>query len=461
MVIQWKGHPVCSGPRIAAKRLVLLSPIVGFLAVAAMMPSYGRPTQSGNSEALHPGERTAVKISRVDTISSGLDSLYRVAWSATDQYFAVLGARGAGDDKHGVILVYETSSRRLIKTLLPDRTGTSFGDLAFSAHDEYLAGGTGVLTLWDTKTWLPVRSIVGPYERGRYASAGVDSIAFSPDGSTLGVLYNSIIFPESLRLETLAEITGVSRTLAAAKEDRSTYFDKLSRDEVGRPLQAIVGYDVRTAKAIYTFRMFDSTPARSGRLSANIVYSADGKYLLSSRVEHHVATPTSSDHYSTFLEYRDPTTGQISKEIRDLHKTELTAIAVSPDGALVATATQTTRTESMLNPYTHGWDVINNDDPIRIWRTSTGARVAEMGGLRGIPRALSFTKDGRFLLSSQTDISAKETLWCWDVQTGQTLQRADTPNSGTEVFSLAVSHDGSFAIQPVANLIYMYRIQQS
>lgn len=137
---------------------------------------------------------------------------------------------------------------------------------------------------------------------------------------------------------------------------------------------------------------------------------------------------------------------------------ELTAFAISRDAKYVATGTQTLNKVNTLNPFTKQWDVIENKDPIRIWNISTGEKVLELGPLRGEPRSLAFGPDNKYLLSCQTDLEKKETVWLWDIDTKQVIEQVQTPLSGSEFFGCAVSPNGRLVAFPVLGSIYLIHL---
>lgn len=403
-----------------------------------------------------------VMVVNTHTISTALASITRISWSPDGKYLAVIGKQASGSAQPSSVLVYDARSLRLLQTLTPEPTGrAALGDVAFSPNGKYLAAGTGVITFWQTDSWSPLREIPGPYARGAYVAGGTNSIAFSPDSRSLAVLYDSVVFPESVRVDTPEQGAEIGRRVFAAKRDLQSYLNLLARDEIARPLQALMAFDVATGNARFSIRLPDNTPSRSGRLTANIVYTGSGKYLMSSRDEVHSEAAQQSERDANYLEFRDPATGAIVREMKGVHVMELTAIAASADGEYLATATHTTRKVSTLNPVTNQWEYVDNRDPIRIWRIVTGEKVTELGGLRGAPRCLVFSRDGRLLVSSQPDIQEHETIWLWDVRAGRDVLRLKTPSSSAGSLDVALSPDDHSLAAPVDGDIYIFSLEFS
>jgi hypothetical protein len=121
------------------------------------------------------------------------------------------------------------------------------------------------------------------------------------------------------------------------------------------------------------------------------------------------------------------------------HEGEISCVAFSPDGKLVASA---------------GWNYSQNPDPaIRIWDAATGKELRRLHGQTHGVHALAFTPDGRALASAgasfdpQGDPAFAEALLLLDVATGQVLRRLDgapARNHGDwrQVRALAFSPDG-------------------
>ena len=411
----------------------------------------GPPSHGENTMTAQEKNRPLV-IGKTE-ISTDVDWVYHVAWSPDSKHFAALGAKGSGDHTVYSVVVYDSTSRRAIQMLPIKRPGSISGDIAFSPDGKYLAAGIGVIALWETHTWQPVREIKGPYERG-IVSGGVQSLAFSPDGRSLAVLYESVTWPETVTIATKEEGAAWVNKETASKKD-GTYWEKLARGEILSHVSTIMVFDVETAKRTAVQAGIRPTAERAGRFTGNLAYTPNGTSLLASRVEHHHVKPGDhSPRIRTFLEVRDPRSGQIVKEIEGVHVMHITAVAVSPDGRFAATGTETLTKISTLNQ-----PLIDNRDPVRLWDLSTGQLVKEYGPLRGGVKALRFSPNGKVLVSCQNDLENKETVWLWDVQTAQLLERVRTPRSGHEFFGCAISANGRTVAAPILNSIYLIDLQ--
>jgi WD40 repeat protein len=119
-----------------------------------------------------------------------------------------------------------------------------------------------------------------------------------------------------------------------------------------------------------------------------------------------------------------------------------TAMALSGDGKLVATGTSTLTKVSKRNRITNEWQIIKNEDPIRIWDLSSGQLVKELGGLRGTVRSMAFSPNGKYLVSSQSQIG-DEHIWIWNLVNGNLIEKLKTSPQTDAPSGCAFSLDGS------------------
>ncbi len=394
-------------------------------------------------------------VTNKSVISTGFRYMRSVAWSPDSKLFAVTQTTGLTAS----IVVYDAATQKIVKSLEPPKCGpysgeneAHGGDVSFSPDGRYLAGGIGIITLWDTKTWQPVRDILGPFERGSYAAGPVESIAFSPDSKSLAILYSSVLWPESMRVDGREAIFAVARI---RKTDKSISNSR-----------AIMAFDVETTNRVFLVKeekAIDSVNKISRMFTGGVSYSHDGKYILSADcggVRHDFLTKDDdpSKKYTRIL-FFDAKTGMIVNEIQDIHVMNVTSSALSHNGKFIATGTDTGAKRSTRNQFSDKWYSNNNTDPIRIWDVASGKKLQELGPIRGSVRSFAFSPDDRVLVSCQTDISENETIWLWDLASGQLIERVSTPRSGHDFHACALSPDGRIIAMPVADKIYLVNIK--
>ncbi|GAB4434168.1 MAG: serine/threonine protein kinase [Chloroflexi bacterium OHK40] len=120
----------------------------------------------------------------------------------------------------------------------------------------------------------------------------------------------------------------------------------------------------------------------------------------------------------------------------DGHSTDISALAFSPDGRLLASGAQ-------------------DDTIIRIWDVADAAEVRQLEGHTGWIRSLAFSPDGRLLASGSTD----QTVIIWDAASGERLRTLEghTDFLGNITFSpdgaslVSVSRDGTARLWDVAS----------
>ena len=114
------------------------------------------------------------------TIHSNIGSIRQMAWSPDGTLLAVMGA----DDPAGLatvnrIEVFITKTNSKVASVEMDNSKGGGGAIVFSPDGHYLAAGTAIVRVWDTRDWRLVRQINGPYERG-FAARGVTALLSNP-----------------------------------------------------------------------------------------------------------------------------------------------------------------------------------------------------------------------------------------------------------------------------------------
>ena len=146
-------------------------------------------------------------------------------------------------------------------------------------------------------------------------------------------------------------------------------------------------------------------PGHAGNVNA-LVFSADGKFMFAASGENGLFGEVKQWQVAD---------GQLLRTIRG-HRDTLYALALSPDGTLIATGSY--------------------DQQIKLWSVQTGEERKTLRGHNGAVFALAFRPDGQILASA----SADRTIKLWDVATGQ---RRDTLSQPTkEQVTVAWSKDG-------------------
>ncbi len=280
-----------------------------------------------------------------------------------DVSFSPDGTRLAVAWFDGSVNLWDVPGRRLLRALTE---GKQFiARVAFSPHRNLVAATSGAdeVTLYDIELGRDTLLWRAP-DQDRWA---VRDVAFSPDGSKL-VIY-AASGPE---LGAAAWVVDVAS--AAIESRHSTPYSG-------------------TDTGFYFF--------------GAVRLSADNRRLY---LPH-----TDIQSYRVGIQCLDPTTG------KELWRTEphrdqgLSAMALSPDGRLLASGS--------------GYE----DPTIRIWEAATGKLLVRLDGHSGWVGKLMFSKDGRRLISASTD----QTIRFWD--TGTWTETKVLRGHTDEIHGLAIS----------------------
>ena len=268
--------------------------------------------------------------------------------------------------------------------------------LAFSPDGSTLAGHTGwingnFIQLWDVQTGSPLSTLTGYWNT-------VTSVAFSPDGRTLA---SSGSWTRGIRLwdghtgqhlQTLQKNRGANsitfspngRILASTGSSASSggKYIHLWDVQTGQPLQTLQGHTDHVL---------------------SVVFSPDGSTL-------------ASGSWDDTVRVWDAATGDTLNTLTG-HTDRVTSVVFSPDGTILASGS---------------WD-----DTVRVWDAATGDTLNTLTGHTDRVTSVVFSPDGTILASGSWD----DTVRVWDAATGDTLNTLTGHTRGVE--SIAFSPDGT------------------
>jgi RNA polymerase sigma factor (sigma-70 family) len=312
--------------------------------------------------------------------------------------------------------------------------------------------GERSICVWELATGKLLHRLPGHYEENR-------AVALSPDGKTVAVGLDAVIHLHDLatgrEVRRLISPVGGTEGLAFTRDGKS-----LASGHGGRE---VLLWDV--AAGTVQARL----PARHNR-STLLAFSPDGKTLatgdtldqtvrlfdLATRKERHQIKRPSAVHDLAFspggstlaLGAQDgvitlwhPGTGKLLRELRSPN-THVRAVAWSPDGKTLAT--------SEAGDYDEKGE--GGREYLRFWDPDTGKERRHIKGAWGLVESLSFTADGKTLLSGGRDSVIRR----WDVTTGTEQPPAD--GHQLVVWWLALSPDGKTLAYPDGKLVRLWDV---
>ncbi|HEY8204049.1 MAG TPA: caspase family protein [Pyrinomonadaceae bacterium] len=398
----------------------------------------------------------------------------------------------AGEDKG--IRLWDAGSGVLLRTLLGH--GGRFGwvyAVRFSPGGELLAsaGEDHTIRLWRPGDGSVVRILEGHNYR-------IESVAFSPRGKTLAAgglgLLGHVELWETTGGQLARALTPAAQTSSLADE-QSTQQAVGQLEEMFRKLD-MLGWEITSAQTEWEGQRSSSGSLQqvmaglAGTLRP-MVFSPDGKLLVTGTLDRRIhlwdaesgtlrrtltahsglvkalAFSNDSSRFASAGEDKtikmwNASNGYLLGRIDQAHSGPILAIALSPDGKLLASSAskdQVTKlwdTENWILKRTidsgtsyalaftpDGRHLLTGGSEVRRWDTATGSLVSTFEGKSLSVTSLDLSFDGSMLAAgTSSEGSAQLSVLLWDVATGK-LRHTMRGHSGP-IWSVSFSPDGKF-----------------
>ena len=317
------------------------------------------------------------------TITGHSNAIHTLAYSPDGNTLAV-----GGDDSIRTAGLWDVATHTYKHSLEKVPTGFPWwgvDSLAFSPDGTTIAGAHyNKVWLWDAKTHK-TRHIFDGYNH--------HDVAYSPDGTTFISGLKVAFSPDGTKIVSQAIYLGTSATLRDVETGRSIKSFRIFDDFTSG--KELIVYDMETARVIHLLTFVDG-------YVRDIAYSPDGNM---------VAAAIGSSVYLW-----DATTGRLRYrfigEGHDLHKNErFMSVTFSPDGTTLASGDGTAEAEASWSR-----DGAAEGPAVRLWDVSTGTIKTTLYGHSRAVVSLAFSPDGQTLASGSHD----GTVLFWDMTPSDT-----------------------------------------
>lgn len=319
--------------------------------------------------------------------------------------FSPNGSKLLAGSRDGAVLVWDVASQQRQQTLYGEEGWPL--NVAFVDENTAVASyNNGNLRVWDLADGRQLQSHLAPGFMPSFAQSADGRLAVAGLNNAIQLL--DLTTGETHHTLTLGDATSLEENNVTALAFDPSGAQLLSGSGDGR----LILWDVASGE------MIRPLPGHTGFIH-QVAFSPDGRTMVSTADDRQVIGWDSQSGEVLFT-YINPT---------DV----VTAVSFSPDGRLLALGVGTTRYVADF-AYTE-----QRDTRVLLLETATGEIVGELRGHTGPVTAVTFSDDGRYLLSGALDA----TLRLWDVADLRLLRRFDGHTSG--IMAAAFNQDGAYA----------------
>ncbi len=279
-----------------------------------------------------------------------------------------------------------------------------FTSIAFSVDGNRMltrVGGGGQMILWDVNSGHEIRTMSKPYHRG-----GIDYISFSPDGDKA--------------------VTGGT--------------------------DGIIVWSVETGKMVHLFE--GSFPTHSQVSGPNVVYSPDGRYILTAESDESIVLWNAESYEKIRTFVKDPNmTGTSEGKLQCIGFSPDSRFALSAGERLILWNVETGRIKHVFSEQKKNSSILNAiitadglfvlsggwEKTFRMWSMESGEQLQSID-LEYVPQIITFSPDGRVAVTGKK--YSNKSIQVLDIRKGTSFRAIPIPK-GKEMVSLSVSRDSA------------------
>lgn len=397
-----------------------------------------------------PAPRIITVDQAVASFSTPLSAIHGMVWSPDGHLLAALSGFPTDAGREAGVAVFDPFRGTLLAAFPSQKGGPTV--TAFSGDGSLFAAASTEVNVWRTSDWRHVTTIALPNTNPLQVSAIAVGLAFGDRPNDLFVLYN--------RTQKICGLAaGVSVKIC------------VPRRQAQRLESGLAGYNVVSSSIKFSVFVKNGVEYTSdvgspiNLASSSLMYSAETKQLIYPRTEYHRCNPAYRDTsraYPTYADFRNASNGSLSAKIDNIQVEQVSANAISLDGNVFATSTQTGSSKS------GGCVSIKDDDPIRIWSAKDRKlllAIPEAAFLSdGEPRHLSLDSDGGLLAEcsdrSDQGWAVSGVVNVWATSTGAQVARFQIPLGGPSAWLTACAIDptGRYVAAGAGSKIFALRV---